>query len=113
MLSSHHRSFCLHTRKVLQQQSMNENIPSTHLAQQNMLSRIIEKAHIVERDAPGAPEQATQHKMLHKCRPATVQPNGQCRNGPIYQPPKQGMQRPELLQCVWRKPKEMAHDAHC
>src|SRR6266852_1558557 len=74
-----------------------KHIPSTHLAQQNTLSRIIEKARIVERDAPSAPEQATQNKMLHKCRTTTGQSDRQSRNGRICQPPKEGMEYPELL----------------
>src|SRR6266849_2190338 len=98
---------------MVEQEAMHEDIPSANLAQKNTLRGIIEKTCIVERDILCTPEQEAQHKMLQTGRPAAVQSDGQSRDGPIDQPPKQGMQCPELLPGGWGKPKEMAHDAHC
>ena len=84
------RFACIHIRKVLKQQSMNEDITSTNLAQENTFSGIIEKAWIVERDTPSAPEQEAQHKMLHICRSTTVQSDGQSPEWPHLSAPKTG-----------------------
>src|SRR5258708_32238660 len=74
---------------MLEEESVDKDVATTHFAEENTLSSIVEKTRIVPRQRPSTPEDPPQSEVLDECYSTAAQPDEQPDEQPADQPDEQ------------------------
>ncbi len=70
---------------MLEEESVDKDVATTHFAEENTLSSIVEKTRIVPRQRPSTPEDPPQSEVLDECYSTAAQPDEQPDEQPADQ----------------------------